>query len=359
VRMSLMHDNRNLIVRHQRISPMKSLILLPFLLAVTFANPALAVIVAGASGGGNTTSHTTQAQFENIYSIPLPVYNNVISYAGASGIYLGYNATTHDVWVLTARHIGSDVTQGATVTIGGLTYNRQPEGSGGFGLLPGGDLRLVRYQRPDLAVPTLPAVNISTSIPTAGTALLMVGYGQNRTEIAATVASIPDATSVSVGTGYHWTGPNIKRWGTNQIEAEFYDGFESIGPISGPKGTFSMGTYNTVGYMTDFDQPASNQWLTSDEAQGSVGDSGGSAFYYSGSGWVLSGIFTAVAGFSGQAANTSAFGNVSLLTDVASYSTAINSALGGITLVPEPEISMLFLLASGALFTRRRRSTLV
>ena len=154
------------------------------LILASLTLPASAVIVAGASGGGNTTNNTTAAQFQSEYGISFPAYDNVIRYSDASGIYLGYDAAT----------------QGATVTIDGLVYNRQPNGADGFGLLPGGDLRLVRYNRGDLAVPTLPAVNISTSIPTAGTGLFMAGYGQNRTQNATLNGSTSDAVSVTVGT---------------------------------------------------------------------------------------------------------------------------------------------------------------
>lgn len=316
--------------------------------------PASAVIVAGASGGGNTANNTTETQFQSEYGISFPAFENVIRYSDASGIYLGYDAATRDVWVLTARHVSSSLTQGNTVTIDGLVYNRQPNGVDGFGALPGGDLRLVRYHREDLAVPTLPAVNISTSVATAGTGLFMVGYGQNRVQDATLSATASDAASVTVGTGYHWSGTTLKRWGVNQIEAEFLDSLETV-PVTGPTGTFSLGSYNTIGYMTDFDPPGSSGWLDSNEAQGSRGDSGGGAFYYSAGEWHLSGIYSAVLGFSGQAGNTSAFGNLSLLTDVASYSGAIDLALGGVTLIPEPGSDALWVLASAAALSRRRR----
>ena len=339
---------------------MKTLLQIIGLILASLTVPASAVIVAGASGGGNTTNNTTAAQFQSEYGISFPVYDNVIRYSSATGIYLGYDSATRDVWVLTARHIGSSLTQGDTVEIDGLIYNRQPEGEDGFGLLPGGDLRLVRYNREDLAVPTLPAVNISTSIPVAGTGLFMVGYGQNRTQDATTGASTSDAVSVAVAPevelpGYNWSGTSVKRWGVNQIEAEFLDLLETV-PVSGTTGTFSLGPYDTIGYMTDFDSPGSGQWLNSNEAQGSRGDSGGGAFYFSGGQWYLSGVFAAVVGFGGQAGDTSAFGNLSLLTDVASYSSAINSALVGVTLIPEPGSSVLWLFTGVAVFSRRSRS---
>ena len=325
--------------------------------------PAAATIVAGANGGGNTTNNTTAAQYESKYGISAPIYENIIRYSDASGIYLGYNAATRDVWVLTARHITTSASlienQGRTVTIDGLVYNRQPAGSDGLGELPGGDLRLVRYNRPDLAVPTLAAINISTSIPLAGTTLFTAGYGQNRIQNAAVTAFTPDSASVTVGQGYNWSGANIKRWGVNQIEAEFLDALETTPTVTGTTGTFSFNSYETTGYMTDFDQPGIAQWQSSDESQGSLGDSGGSALYYSGGQWYLSGIYTAVAGFTGQAGSSSAFGNLSLLTDVATYSGAINTALGGVTLIPEPTSPVLVMIAGLLAFTRRNRLRVV
>ncbi len=323
------------------------------MLAVGLLSPhASAVIVAGASGGSNTTNNTTQAQFVSEYGISFPIYDNVVQYSDASGIYLGHNASTKDVWVLTARHITTNGSAGSTIVIDGLTYNRQAEGIDGYGVQVGGDLRLVRYKRLDLAVPSLQAVAISTTVPVALTQLMMVGYGQNRTEFATGDASTSDATSTTVGTGYHWSGTNLKRWGINHIEAEFLNALEVPTAVTGTTGTFSMG-YNTIGYMTDFDEPVSGQWLDSNEAQGSLGDSGGSAFYYSGGQWYLSGIFSSIATFGGQAGNTSAFGNLSLLTDVASYSSSINTALSGVTLVPEP--STVWLMAFGAMALLRRK----
>jgi hypothetical protein len=331
---------------------MKTLFRISLLAAGLLSPHASAVIVVGASGGGNT-NNTTQAQFESEYGTSFPIYDNVIQYSDASGIYLGHNASTKDVWVLTALHITTGASAGSTVVIDGLTYNRQAAGIDGYGVKVGGDLRLVRYKRLDLAVPSLQAVAISTTVPVAGTGLMMVGYGQNRTEAATVEASTSDATSTTVGTGYHWSGTKIKRWGVNAIEADFLDILEVAPAVTGTTGTFSLGPYNTIGYMTDFDQPGSGQWLDSNEAQGSLGDSGGSAFHYSGGQWYLSGIFSSVAGFVGQAGSTSAFGNLSLLTDVASYSSSIDTALSGVTLVPEP--STVLLMAVGALAMLRRQ----
>ena len=335
---------------------MKNVLSIISLISVAISLPASAVIVAGASGGGNTTNNTTRSQLESEKGIAFPAYGNVIRYSDASGIYLGFNAATNDVWVLTARHITTNATAGASVIIDGLTYNRQANGTDGFGLLPGGDLRLVRYRRADLGVPSLPAVALSSTVPTAGTELVMIGFGQNRTQNATTNSFASDAVSVAAGNGYNWSGTSVERWGTNNIEAEFLNALEATGPVSGTTGTFSMGGYNSIGYMTDFDTPGNGQWLSSNEAQASLGDSGGSALYYSGGQWILSGIFSSVAGFTGQTANTSAFGNLTLVTDVASYRGAIGSSLGGAILIPESASSALLMLSAVALLVRRRRS---
>jgi hypothetical protein len=318
------------------------------------AFPASAVIVAGASGGGNTANNTTRSQLESELATSFPAYENVVRYSDASGIYLGYNPATRDVWVLTARHITTGVgvgSAGSTITIDGLVYDRVADS------LPGGDVRLVQYRRSDGAVPSLPAVSLSSTVPLANASLVVVGFGQNRVENAATAPNSSDAASIAVtgGTtpGYNWSGSSIKRWGTNNIEAEFLNGLEVGTPVSGTTGTFSIGGVDSVGFMTDFDQPGNGQWLSSNEAQGSLGDSGGSAFYFDGTRWVLGGLFSAVASFGGQTGNTSAFGNLSLITDVSAYSPAIQSTIG-ITLVPEPSVSLLALLSSVALFRRRR-----
>jgi hypothetical protein len=313
--------------------------------------PAQCVIVAGASGGGNTSNNTNRSQLESELATQFPAYENVVSYSDASGVYIGYDPATKDVWVLTARHVTPG---GSTIVIDGLTYDRQADGDG-FGFLVGGDLRLVRYTRPDQAVPSLPAVKINTTVPVAETSLVMIGSGQNRVENAAPNAGTSDAASVTVGLGYHWSGTNIERWGTNNIEAEFPNSLESTGPVLGTTGTFSMGGYDTVGFNTDFDQPASGQWLSSNEAQGSLGDSGGGAFYYDGTQWVLAGIFSSVTSFAGQDPSSAGFGNRTLITDVATYNSGINAALGGVTLVPEPASAALVGLAFLAFAGRRRR----
>jgi hypothetical protein len=306
--------------------------------------PVSAVIVAGASGGGDTFNNTTANQYFAETGVSFQAYNNVIQYSDASGVYLGYNAGTHDVWVLTARHISTDGSAGATVTIDGLTYNRQADGGDGYGILVGGDLRLVRYHRGDNQVPGLTALSLSTTVPTASTSLVMAGFGRNRVENAAANATTNDSTSTTVGTGYHWAGGQIERWGTNNI------GDLGAG-VTLTVVDLGLG-YTTTTFVTNFDTPGSGEWLSSNEAQGSAGDSGGGVFIYDNGQWVLSGIMSAVDGPVGQDASSSAFGNSTYATDINTYSSAINSAIGA-TLIPEP--ATWWLATCGLILALRRR----
>lgn len=300
-----------------------------------FPAVASAVIVAGASGGGNTANNTTREQFESEYGITFPIYDNVLAYSDASGIYLGYNPDTFDVWVLSAKHVTDS---SAAITIGNNTYSHQQR------VNLTGDLELNRYRRPDNIMPTLPAVSLALTSPGGGTGLLMIGIGQNRLQNAATTSNQNDSTATGNGTtGYTWSGTRIKRWGVNSVEA-------------GSLRSYSLnqaGTVTTTGFATDFDQPANGQWLNSNEAQGSLGDSGGGAFILTPDGWALAGVFTAVGNLSGQNANTSAFGSFTILTDVATYRSEIVAVTG--TLIPEPSTATLLLLTALPFFSRRKR----
>ena len=57
----------------------------------------------------------------------------------------------------------------------------------------------------------------------------------------------------------------------------------------------------------------------------------------------------------GGAASSSVFGNLSLLTDVASHSGAIGTSLSGVTLIPEPPGPALLIVLVLTITARRRR----
>lgn len=302
-----------------------------FVATLGMGMPAMAVIVAGANGGGNTSNNTNAAQFLSDYGIAVDVYDNVIQVGSGSGTYLGYDPATKDVWVLTAKHINLSI--GSTVTIQGSTYTLD-----GFTDV-GGDVRVARYSHVSNQTPTLPTIGLASTIPIVDTPLLIVGYGRNRLENATIDANVGDSTVTSGGTGYHSGPSRIKRWGVNTIED--LGGGATIGNLN-------MGAYMSVVFATDFDSPIAGEWLISNEAQGSTGDSGGPALAYDGANWVIRGIMSAVT----TTADYS-FGDFTYTTDVGFYKSAIDAAIGT-TLIPESSTAAI-LLSAGLLCLRHRR----
>ena len=294
-------------------------------------------------GGGDGSNNTTRSQLEALTGMAFPAYDNVIAYSDATGIYLGYNPNTLDVWVLTARHVSPN---NDPIVIGGSSYQWQQR------VNLSADLALVRYSHADNLVPALPTVPLAQTLPSNSDPLVMIGIGRNRVQNASNDAFTSDAIPLapSAFTGYQWAGSRIKRWGTN-----FIDPTHALGGPD-PLLELDFGSYGSLTYSSAFNAPAAGDWLSSTEAIGSLGDSGGGAFFWDGNQWVLSGIFSAVAAFSGQPSGTAAFGNVSLLTDVASYGPSVMAITGN--LIPEPSS---WLLASAAaascLAGRRKRSS--
>lgn len=298
--------------------------------------PVHAVIVAGASGGGNTSNNTTAAQFTSEFGgLKMDIYDHIIRFGGGTASYLGYDPATREVWVLAPRHVNPFGTA-TTVTIEGLDYDQQSY------TVVNGDIAVVKYKRVDNQVPTLAPLELSTTIPTLGTPIFMAGFGRNRIENATTNALVSDAVSTTVGTGYNWGSDanRIKRWGTNNVG--------SIGTQ-----TISMGSFNTDVFLSDFTEPTAGSWLSSNEAQGSPGDSGGGAFILVDGDWVLAGIMSTVSSEPGQDAETSAFGNLTAFTDISTYKSEIDTAIG-VTLIPEAS-SGLLPMAGGLLLLRRKR----
>jgi hypothetical protein len=203
--------------------------------------------------------------------------------------------------------------------------------------ISGSDLALLTLTNVDGIMPSLPVVNLATSTPSIGTGVIMAGFGRNRVQDATTNASTSDAVAVPDGTGYTTTLSQIKRWGTNETVK-----VNPSGPPS-PVGTLNIGGRLTTAFTADFDQPASGQWLTNNEAQAVIGDSGGGVFLADGT---LSGIIVAV---SGSDVTDAAFGEKTYFADIASYKTAIDSAIG-YALVPEPSTTALLFFGLGSVF---------
>jgi len=306
-----------------------------FVLPILLGPQARAVVVAGANGGGNTSNNTTAVQMATQLGLTnTAFYNNVLSYSDAGSVYLGWANTINGprAYLLSAMHINLS----NTMLINAVSYSVTRQS------IAGSDLALLTLSNVNGIMPPLPVVNLATATPSIGTGVVMAGFGRNRVQDATTNAITPDAITLTNGTGYTTTSPQLQRWGTNStIQAGF-------GPPS-PVTTVNIGTNSTVIFMTQFDQPASGEWLTSNEAQAVLGDSGGGAFDTDGN---LLGIIAAVTGSS----TSPVFGGRTYFADVATYKNDIDTAIG-YTLVPEPSTTALLLVGAGTaiFFARRRR----
>lgn len=308
---------------------------LALLLAFFLPRVARAVVVAGANGGGNTTNNTTAAQMSAQLGLTnTAFFNNVLPYSDAGSVYLGWANTVNGprAYLLSAMHISLS----STMLINGVSYSVARQS------IANSDLALLTLSNVDGIMPSLPVVNLSTSTPRSGTAVIMAGFGLNRVQAATTNANVSDAITLSNGTGYTTTAPQVLRWGTNvTVRAGAF-------PPSTTTDIIVAGRTSTV-TATQFDTPASNNWLTTSEAQAVRGDSGGGLFSTDGT---LLGIVAAVSANGLEAE----FGEKTFFTDIATYQPAVDTAIG-YTLVPEPSTSALLFFGAGTAmwFALRRR----
>jgi hypothetical protein len=247
-------------------------------------------------------------------------WNYVGTVSGASGVYLGTYGGQH--WVITGWHVVEN-----DFILNGTTYNRVPDSSIRVKNADNTDtdLRLFRITQ-DPGWANLPM--ITSQLP-VNSSLTLIGYGRNReTGLTHWTSSWIEVPSGGTYSGYKWATGNTKRWGTNTLE-----GFQ----------TFNAGNGNVSGFYTDFDN-------TTNEAQGSTGDSGGGVFYFDGTKWQLAGLMLAIGGFDGQPSETSVFGNVTFMADLSQYQAWIMAA------IPEPSTYALLLLGVAVLgWTRWQR----
>lgn len=308
------------------------LVLILFLPALTDVR---AVVVAGANGGGNTSNNTTAVQMASQLGLgDVSFYDNVLPYSDAGSVYLGWAHTVDGprAYLLSAVHI----TLSSTMLINAVSYSVTRQS------ISGSDIALLTLSNVDGTMPPLPVVNLSTNTPSIGTEVIMAGFGRNRVQDATTNANTPDTVTLTNGTGYTTAAPQVQRWGANAtIQA-------AAGPPS-PVATINVGTNPTVVFTTRFDSPSTGQWLTSNEAQAVLGDSGGGAFDTNGN---LLGIIAAVTGSS----TNPVFGDGTYFADISTYKNAIDTAIG-YTLVPEPSTTVLLFFGSGTVvvFALRRR----
>jgi len=294
------------------------------------------VVVAGANGGGNTTNNTTSAQMAAQLGLTnTAFYDNVLPYSDAGSVYLGW-ANTPDgprAYLLSAMHI----TLSNTMLINAVSYSVTRQS------ISGSDLALLTLTNAQGIMPSLPVVSLASATPVIGTSGIMAGFGRNRVQAATTNATVSDAITLTNGTGYTTTAPQLQRWGTNATARANSSGF--------PSATISiqLGASNTTAIATQFDTPATNAWLSTSEAQAVLGDSGGGLFTTNG---ILVGIVAAVSGNGLEAK----FTDKTYFTDIATYKAAVDTAIG-YTLVPEPSTSALLLFGAGTalFFVLRRR----
>lgn len=277
------------------------------------ASSARGVIISTGDGTGNTTAPGDDPGWANVGW-------RGTGLGGGSAVYLG------DRWVLTANHVGANnvFLNGNTYLYDGTTSIRIQNPTG-MGLTMNTDLRLFRITTD----PGLPTLTISASAPSNGSTAVMIGAGRNRAASTTTWGSL---------TGYSWLESRSMRWGQNVI-------------LDNAATTPSYGHGDVLSLVTEFNTGGS---AIADEAQGSLGDSGGALFYKNGLQWELAGIMVAIGTFEGQVANTSVFGNVTISADLSQYRDQIYEITG----IPEPATGslMIFAFAAAALVRRKRAS---
>lgn len=317
------------------------------LICIGFAPRASGMIVAGANGGADNTHNTTRQQLEALPGVSDGhFFENVFRMGGGNAVYIGFRNTAGGPvgYALSGMHIGGQ----SSLNIQSVSYSVENRVA-----IDESDLALFSFTHPDNTMPTLQPIQLANDPMGNNTPVIMIGEGRNRVQNATTDANTSDAVAVNDGTGYTTTSTRLKRWGTNET-SNFTDGTSSfplgIASLDAPDDP-NISSRDTIVFRTVFNEPSDGEWLTTSQAQGVRGDSGGGVFAFDGS---LLGIMVAIQG----PTNTEArFGNTTLMADIATYRDDIDSITGGI-LIPEPGALVLAGIALTAcglgLGTRRR-----
>ncbi len=230
-----------------------------------------------------------------------PGWNNVVYRGSASAVYLGNR------WVLTANHVGAgsirlsdgrvfDMTTGSGVQLNNT----------GIAVAGSPDLEMFRLTDD----PGLPALQIDTVRPAAGSPVVMIGDGYDRASInerwrvsgsGTSTTWTPISTPFANALGYDLLSSATKRWGMNEVS-------------SGQ----TLINSTTLGFATRFDRLA-----LPFEAQAVTGDSGGGVFHYSDGAWKLVGIMDAIQTLTNQPSGTAVFGDQTMIADLSAYRSQI------------------------------------
>ena len=276
-----------------------------------------------------------------------PGFYNVGSTGGASIIYLGNR------WALTASHVfinpGTPLFYSSQAQVY-LPY--QVANAVTSSVFGSADLKLI-----DLATdPGLPSLTIGTSQPTGGP-VVMVGNGRPQSDPNQPIQEYWNVSTPASGTSWSWTSISAPKppvtpipasyWtsnsdppipqGTYQASTITYDGGQAIrwgqNQVTGTMTVTDQNGHSTAGYYTTFNDPTYAPGPTAlggNEAQASVGDSGGAVFYKNGSSWTLTGAMIGVYTFSSHPdsanpANSSmaVFGELTAVADLTNYRSAI------------------------------------
>jgi len=285
-----------------------------------------AVVINKVDGNGNTNAPVDD-----------PGWANIGILGGGTGIYVGNG------WVLTAAHVGA-----GAITLQGVAYDPIPGSAVQLtNSAPGKtaltDLLLFRLSSTPEGLGSL---TLASSAPTLHAPVVMIGAGRDRgdfTEWTIDQSTTPwtwtEVTEGGEAAGYQTQESRAMRWGTNTTSSP------DLWYAEPPSG-LDVKTFATL---------FEDSGLSDDEAQASLGDSGGAVFAHNGSSWELKGVMFDVEGFSGQPApeTTAIFGNETFSADLSYYAPQIMS------IIPEPStyaLLVLSMLGLGIYALRRRVS---